>query len=166
MTLTRLYKGEIMNNRWRQKKKLNGYTFTKSQIWNADDTMAKFILAVLKEFKQMKRNSYPGQDEATATPEKWEALLDRMIYTFDQLANDFPDSPHHKACEKMQSEHPECWDFNWKSLNNGYWQMDFLHEDIQDQYMTDEVSKKEKEYREYIQEGLQLFAKYFQYLWN
>ena len=155
-----------MNNRWRQKKKLTGYTFTKSQIWNADDTMAKFILAVLKEFKQMNRNSYPGQDEATATPEKWEALLDRMIYTFEQLANDFPDSPHAKACEKMQLEHPECWDFNWKSLNNGYWQMDFLHEDIQDQYMTDEVSKKEKEYREHIQEGLQLFAKYFQYLWN
>ena len=155
-----------MNNRWRQKKKLNGYAFTKLQIWNADDTMAKFILAVLKEFKQMKRNSYPGQDEATATPEKWEALLDRMIYTFDQLANDFPDSPHSKACAKMVADHPDCWEYTASKYDDNYIKMDFVHEDIQAQYLTDEVSKREKEYREYIQEGLQLFAKYFQYIWN
>lgn len=166
MSLTCLYKGEIMNNRWRQKKKVNGYAFTKDQIRNADDTMADFILVLLKEFKKMKRNGYPGQDELTYTFEKWNAVLDRMIYTFEQLANDFPDSPYNKACEKMEAEHPECWEYKETKLNDKYWQMDFIHEDIQNRYLTEEVSQKEKEYREYIQEGLQLFAKYFQYLWD
>lgn len=91
-----------MNNRQRQRKKLKGYTFTKRQIWNADDTMAIFILAVLKDFKKMKRHGYPGRDEETETPEKWEAVLDRMIYTFDQLVHDFPDSPHSKAYSRME----------------------------------------------------------------
>lgn len=39
------------------------------------------------------------------------------------------------------------------------------HEDIYKQYVTDEVLVKEKAYRTYLAESLQLFARYFEYLY-
>lgn len=155
-----------MNNRHRQRAKLAGYTFTKKQIWNADDTMAKFILALLKEFKKSNRWGYPNRDEETNTPEKWEAILDRLIYTFDQLAHDYPDSPHNKAYIRMNQEHPNQWGFVMKESKDGCHRLEEKHSDIYDQYITPEVKDKEKAYQEDLQEGLMLFAKYFRDLWD
>ena len=155
-----------MNTRKKQREKFDRYSFSKRQVWNADQTMASFILPLLKEFKRMKRHGYPDCDENTNTPEKWEATLDRIIYTFDQLVHDFPDSPRSLARNKMEREHPECWDYKLTKDNPATYKMDFVHEDLHKQYLTNEINEKEKEYRAYIQEGLMLFSKYFQDLWD
>ena len=154
-----------MNNRCRQKRKLNKYSFSEQQVWNADDTMVSFILPLLKAFKKSNRHTYPGRDEAD-TPEKWEAILDHLIYTFDQMDRDYPDSPHNKASKKMEREHPDCWEYESRKEPNGMHSMKFKHDDIFDRYFTEEVNQKEKEYQNYIQEGLFLFAKYFRDLWD
>ena len=155
-----------MNNRLRQKRKLNGYTFTKTQVWNADNTMANFILALLKEYKKMKRHGYPKHSEVADSPEKWEAILDRLIYTFDQLAHDFPDSPHSKAYSLMEKEHPERWGYSFEKDADGNHIAVEKHREIYEQYITPEVMEKEKEYRKSIEDGLLLFARYFQDLWD
>lgn len=135
-----------MNNRWRNKKKLAKYTFSKKEIYEADHTMATFILAVLKEYKKADRMGYPGFDEAD-TSEKWEALIDRLIWTFDQLVHDYPDSPAEIARNKMYRDNPNTIVFF-------------------NQCITDEVKEKELKYRAYVQEGLMLYGKFFQTFWD
>lgn len=155
-----------MNNRWRAKRKINGsYTFSQKQIWSADITMEKYILAVLKEYYKMKRHGYPGFDEAD-TPEKWEELVKRFIYTFDQIVNDFPDSPFYIAYDKYCKECPDAIGIACKLSNDGCVEVDDRYTKLKEKYYTEEVKAKEKEYRKYIQDGLQLFAKFFQSIWD
>ena len=80
-------------------------------LWNLDQTLAKIIYPALVSFKE-KLNTYPSD----LTLEEWEANIDKMIFSFNQIATD-------------------------------------------DIYLT---GKDENE----IQEGLDLFAKYFRALWN
>lgn len=70
--------------------------------------------------------AYPGYDEVDA-PEKWDALLDKMIWSFEQAAN------YYEIYESIDYK-----DLNWK--------------------------EKQKELNDKIQEGLLLFAKWFQHL--
>lgn len=137
-----------MNNRWRKKKKLEKYMFSKKEIYEADHTMAVFLLALLKQYKKAKRVGFPGFDEAD-TPEKWEALLDRFIWTFDQIVSDYPDSPVSLAWKKRRNENT-----NERSA------VDFLG------CITQEVKADEIQYRKHVQEGLSLFAKFFQTFWD
>ena len=152
-----------MNTRWRQKKKITGYTFSKLQIWNASDTMVSFILPLLKEFKKMNRHGYPDRDEATDTPEKWEAILDRMIYSFDQIHREYPDSPRNLANERMLKDHPDVYDY---TLEKETRTMHYLHQDWFKEYFTKAVNEEELAYRKRVEEGLLLFGKYLQDLWD
>ena len=69
---------------------------------------------------------YPGYDEAN-TPEKWDELLDKMIWSFEQAAN------YYEIYESID-------------YNNSDWR------------------EKRKKLDDKIQEGLMLFAKWFQHL--
>ena len=75
--------------------------------------MAKDITMALKSFKKCNINSYPGNLSGT---EEWHGIIDKMIYSFEIIAND----------------------------------------DI-----VAQINQKEE-----IQEGLDLFAKYFMDLWD
>lgn len=70
--------------------------------------------------------AYPGYGEAN-TPEKWDKLLDKMIWSFEQAAN------YYEIYESI-----DCNNSDWK--------------------------EKYKETNDKIQEGLLLFAKWFQHL--
>ena len=115
-----------MNKRVHKKQlKKQGLYVNPKETWNLDYTIAKFVLPRLKLFKKL-NNGYPGYGEAN-TPEKWDALLDKIIWSFEQIANDYE---------------------IYASIN-------FKDFDCMDKY---------KELNDKIQEGLMLFAKWFQHL--
>ena len=73
-----------MNNRQRKKwlKKQGSYVNPK-ETWSLDVTLAKYIIPRLKKFKELE-NGYPGRDEMD-TPEKWDDALDKMIQAFEYV---------------------------------------------------------------------------------
>ena len=118
------------------KKADRRYYFTNHEIYYADRTIARFIWQILKRYKKKERVHYPGWDEAD-TPEEWEDLLDEFIWTFDQIARGGPDSPVRKCMA------------NYK-----------------DEAEYKKVMKEEKAYQKRARDNLQLFAKFFNELWD
>ena len=64
-------------------KQLKDKGFCDPETWNLDVAMAYFILPRLKRFKEL-NNGYPGE----ITPEKWDEVLDKMIFAFDFILNE------------------------------------------------------------------------------
>ena len=115
-----------MNKRTRKKwLKKQGLYVNPKEIWNLDCNIAKYILPRLKMYKKL-TIAYPGCDEVN-TPEKWDELLDKMIWSFEQATN------YYEIYESI-----DCNNSDWK--------------------------EKHKELNDKIQEGLMLFAKWFQHL--
>ena len=115
-----------MNKRIHKKwLKKQGLYINPREMWQLDCIIAKYILPRLRMYKKL-TVAYPGYDEAS-TPEKWDDLLDKMIWSFEQAAN------YYEIYESI-----DCKDLNWK--------------------------EKQKELNDKIQEGLMLFAKWFQHL--
>ena len=115
-----------MNKRTRKKRlKKQGLYINPREMRQLDCIIAKYILPRLKIYKKL-TIAYPGYGEAN-TPDKWDTLLDKMIWSFEQIANDyeiyasinFKDSDWMEKCNELNNE---------------------------------------------IQEGLMLFAKWFQHL--
>lgn len=116
-----------MNKRTRKKwLKKQGLYINPREMWQLDCIIAKYILPRLKMYKKL-TNAYPGYDEAS-TSEKWDELLDKMIWSFEQIANYY---------EIYNSVNP-LDDPDWKEKNQ-------------------KINDK-------IQEGLMLFAKWYQHL--
>lgn len=57
--------------------------FSDQVTWNLDYDMAKWILPRLKRFKEL-NNGYPDD----LTSERWDEILDEMIWAFNYIAND------------------------------------------------------------------------------
>lgn len=77
-----------MNKRVHKKwLKQQGLYVNPKETWNLDYTIAKFVLPRLKLFKKL-NNSYPGI-EGMETEEKWDKALDKMIWSFEQVTNDY-----------------------------------------------------------------------------
>ena len=143
------------------------YDFKDVEIWNADITMAEFNYQLLKKFKKMKRHGYPGEICPEAdTPEKWEKLINKFIKTFRRIINDFNDSPLSNALDKMHKEHPEYSKFKFIKQKDGTYIDDPRSDKLYDQYVTEKVKTKEKQYREKINKNMELFGKYFLHLWD
>jgi hypothetical protein len=69
------YHGNI--KRWWQRRTRG---WDDSDTWNLDYTLATMILPRLKRFKEL-NNGYPHG----LTPEKWDEMLDQMIYGMEQI---------------------------------------------------------------------------------
>lgn len=104
--------------------------------WALDYTIAKFALPRLKRFKEISI-TYPGTEEVP-TPEAWNEILDKMIFSMEYIIQD--------------------------NSNNS------IGVELHQQSLNGEISKekwleREKKYGEQVQEGLDLFGKYFRALW-
>ena len=133
-----------MNNRQRKKwlKKHRLYVNPK-ETWNLDITLAKHIIPRLKKFKELE-NGYPGRGEMD-TPEKWDEALDKMIQAFEYVI-----------------DLDEYW------LNDPrYDYTDIMFGDDKELYESIVENKRMEDIRRLvaINEGLQLFAKYYMNLW-
>lgn len=75
-----------MNKRSRIKNKLiRKEPYSKQECWDLYVFMAKDITMALKSFKKCNVNSYPGNLSGT---EEWHGIIDKMIYSFEIIAND------------------------------------------------------------------------------
>ena len=151
-----------MNNRLRKKKQLRRYNFTKKDIYNASTTMAEFIYELLVDFKKMKRYGYDA-----SSPEEWEQIIDELIWTFRQLKDDHKNSPLTLAILKGHSEVSSGTEpFGFERNDDGTLIFKPRFQEITNKYVTDEVKKEEEKYCARIKKGLELFARYFEGLWD
>lgn len=153
--------------------------------WGLDHTLALIILPALIQLKQTKhgvpsefvqriggdtdRNycfDFIKEDENEVFDkmcEKWEEVLDKMIWSFQQLSIDEDyDSKYHHGKMKL----------GWKKTEKQYpnpvtGQMEHMYEMVDENpggHWYDHVGHMMHEER--IQEGLELFGKYYRNLWD
>lgn len=145
--------------------KKGNYKFSQDEIYNAHYHMAKFNLDLLKQFQKMEKAGYPGYDEAS-TPEEWQKLIDSFVLTFQRIVDDFDDSPMSLALKKMRKENPKYDKIKTVKLENGCYTDAPEKIAIMNKYVTEKVKKEERKYTEEIETNLQLFAKYFNSIWD
>jgi hypothetical protein len=94
--------------------------------------------------------------------DKWDEILNKMIWSFEQLINDEYDSQYH---------HGEA-NYDWVKTEDKHYnpltgKMETMHRMVDrnpDEHWYDHVGHRVHEDR--IQEGLDLFGKYFRNLWD
>ena len=133
-----------MNNRQRKKwLKQHRLYVNPKETWSLDVNLAKYIIPRLKKFKEL-NNGYPGISEMD-TPEKWDEALDKMIQAFEyviDLDEYWLDDPRYDYTDIMFGKNKE------------------FYEKIKENKITEDIRRLAE-----INEGLQLFAKYYMSLW-
>lgn len=148
-----------MNNRRRKKwLKQHGEYVNPRECGNLDCTFAKFALPRLKYFKKHTRG-YPGKVGAE-TPEEWDKVLDKIILAFQYVTeydNWWIDDPKYDYIDGLI--------FSNKPAPSNPKRM-IMHIDEED--WVNEIRKahtdEEKRRNQVIEDGLTLFAKWFQHL--
>jgi len=114
-----------------------------------DHTLAHIIHPALVQFRE-NLSGYPGEKGMTMA--KWEKILDKMIFSFGETMNDV------NAIEKFSSG-----DYDWivTKLEDGgeEWQ-----KGPNATYKFD--TRGYKAYNKKLQEGFELFGKYYSNLWD
>lgn len=123
--------------------------------WSLDSTLSLIILPGLQQLKAT-QHGYPSG----LTQEEWDNILDEMIFAFNEIANDHPGA---EAFYSGVSDHVwvKC-DIDGKENPEGmYSRMD---EGPNHTFRVDFEGRKA--YDDRIQNGLELFGKYYQNLWD
>lgn len=141
----------------RKKQTKRPFCYTQKQLWNLSSYLAKDLHDVLIQFKKENINSFPGK---LNTQEEWFDILNKMIYSFYEIANDYPGDPINNRKKYGLAEFPKVKYFK---NEEGYTQMEFEKEP-EDAWIK--MRKDSDAYHCTIQEGLDLFAAYFQTLWD
>ncbi len=118
-----------MNKRLRKKRGI--YTkFKDKETYSLDYTIAQFVLPRLKRFKELDRgcptkffldadgNSHFDDEKWEEKAHKeWQAILDCMIYSFNQIVNEFggPDKLENESFEDYKIRYAQWQD----SIQNG-----------------------------------------------
>ncbi len=121
----------------------------KWDTYSLDHTLAHIIHPALIQFRE-NLHGFPGEDGMTM--KKWEKILDKMIFSFGETVNDV------NAVEKFSSGDSD-WIITkledggeqWKSGPNSTYKFD---------------ERGFKAYHKKLQEGYELFGKYYRNLWD
>lgn len=156
-----------MNTRQRQVRTVGNYPFKKKiQVVNAYAYLASYIHGALCQFRQNGPLGFPADVD---TYEEWLAMLDEMIWAFNEIKQEYPNSPEGNAIYKASYAHPDYYDYITKEITKDgktLHTMEFLHPEYHDKAVTPAVMKDEEAYRQRIHQGLMLFAKHFENLWD
>lgn len=177
-----------MNRRLKQKY---GRRFKKKQLWDLDIYLSKFILNNLKAYRELSLNSYPPDldedSDDTSIPSsleihsmpykytedesivRWKAIIDKMIWSFNEIAYGFPNEPQTLLYDEYESY--------IKTVRKEKKYPDSIpdHIVINDSMFREKypggaepIATKEqtKEYNERVNKGLKLFVKYLKDLWD
>jgi hypothetical protein len=129
--------------------------FDDTELWSLDRTIAKYVLPRLVEFKKVV-NGYPPEFDKL---DDWMDVIDKMIYSFDHIVN----------CEKYDDELDNELGTDWvgyfetKKLPDGNYEL--VHGENYNEELMNTYHKRKEEETARIQEGLDLFGKYFCNLW-
>lgn len=139
------------------------YGCSDKECWNLDVTLSKIIHTKLCYFKKMNRMGWPSRISSDCgisntyedlCIQKWEEILDEMIWTFDFINN--PDKYAPFPEELMQ-----------KNTNSENLSEDLNREKTQQkQQIWNQYVKKCEDLGVRKQKGLELFAKHFDSLWD
>lgn len=95
-------------------KQIFGKKIPKKQAWNANTYMAKDIVKYLRAFKKENTHTTPMEFvNSENAMEEWHALIDKMIWSFDQISNDYSGEYYldkisdNETYEKLQKEYNE-----------------------------------------------------------
>lgn len=111
----------------------------KNDTWSMDYTLGLIILPMLKQLKATK-HGYP----VGLTEKKWDAILDKMIWSFEQVVTGYEDSQFWIVKPELELDGSEViWKVEGKLDKRGM-----------------------KRHHQKIDEGLELFGKYYRYLWD
>ena len=148
-----------MNHRKKQIQKIQDDipVFPYKYRYDVFSALAVFILDGLKTHRRYNVNSYAPDFKNI---EKWHNTIDKMIWSFNQITHEYPDDPHTIFFNKK-----------WKMAEENGIQLMTIDENntihfsdiLEEERPSDE---EQNAYRNKIQEGLDLFAKYFQDLWD
>jgi hypothetical protein len=155
----------------------------KYDTWNMYTTLALIIYPMLIQLKETKHGvpsefadiggaDHDMQDSFDFYKEshnesfdesckRWEEILDKMIWSFEQLVNDDYDGKYHHGEAKYEFVDTE------PMLNPTTGKMEVMHRMVDtnpDEHWYDLVGHRLHDDR--IQEGLDLFGKYFRNLWD
>lgn len=122
-------------------------------LWNGDRTLAYILIPFLKEYKIRKEDfgSYPHCEEISS-PEEWSAILDEIIWAFENIINDNWQELFTIEEAVMDMDNNDPFDENgfrpikWKTHGKYDWEGLQAHNDR-------------------IQKGCELFGKYFRNFW-
>lgn len=179
----RLFDLVLPINRWaNQRKRKIKVHVDNYDVWGADHTLALVILPVLKKLKEV-QHGMPHVDNSDVPKElrmskkdieayqydgaaddkfqaRWDWVLNEMIWTFEQYAmGDDTDQFHHNVEQLEMISVPLEDKPGWNSMDFNY-----QKDPSKPKYWVDEEGKKKHHERK--QNGLRLFAKYYENLWD
>lgn len=117
--------------------------------WSGDHTLGRIILPFLKEFK-VSMNGYPNEFN---NEEEWDTILDKMIWSFEQVVNDEWEWKFYEEFDNLNDD-----ESLWVRDENG----NLLYKKIRGKWDIEGHDA----YDAKIQEGLELFGKHFRNFWN
>lgn len=157
-------------------KQMFGKRYRKHRSWDLFSYLAKDIANDLRAFMLYNINSVPqefvpnidkikaGEDCEDLTEigmKYWHETVEEMWWSFNEIANDHPNSPYNIA-----------WNKYWKEIGQYRKLEDWTYEkDGHTYYNPDDKfilppKKDMDEYNDKVQKGLHLFATYFENLWD
>ena len=147
------------NFRMRCQRFVKGYADV--DVWNMDESFKIRTVAMLKDLRKY-HHGFPGTKEVP-TDEKWCEILDRMIFCFEESLED-------TECSIIN---PYREEYN-EALNRVIRQKGDVLEEFVNKHPCCEHEKEYFEYEKKIwkykkkmqDEGLELFCKYFNNLWD
>ena len=125
------------------------------------EELGKEVEKIIEEREQLPR--FDG--EQSTEMELWRETIEKMLWSFEQIRDDYPDSPFNKWHDKQF----------WSLLDKGILPMEIEEEPDENglhavkfngEETPQEIWDADKLYHQKIQEGIDLFAKYFEELWD
>lgn len=148
-----------MSDRTRKKwLKKHGKYVNPRETWDLCESIAEYTLPRLKRFRK-ENNAYPGFGDVN-TPEKWDNILDKMIVAFQYIV----DADEWWIGNKKYDYTDGLYTERKIDETTGNYKTTICEED----WVAEVRKRHDKEERrrdKVIEEGLELFAKYFRHLW-
>lgn len=203
-----------MNKRYKQEY---GRRFKKVNLWNIGPYLAKEILDGLKMFRRLKKHSIPpfnpetglivpnytgiksnevifepDTDENKEILDKYNQIIDKMIFSFEEIVNENKNNPFYlardkyfdniesfgktlteeekKEFEKFKKKKNDDSDgmFIWPSILEEFieYHVPRFREEYGEIPQYEDMKKEVEEYTNKVNEGLKLFIMYLPHLWD
>jgi hypothetical protein len=133
-------------------KKKKKHSQLDKDTWNLDWTIANFALPRLIRFKKL-TNGYPPE----LTEKEWGKILDKMIWSMTQIAND-TEKPDFPKCLSIKKS-------DWRTDENGNRFLPHKIKTPKEEKAWKKYKKERDAFENKINEGITLFGKYFRGLW-
>jgi hypothetical protein len=138
-----------------------------SDVWSLDHTIAEFTLPRLRRFKEVLHGHPCFEDLPEDAPvedgmKRWKDIIDKIIFSLDCIVRDNDDIEIKDAGGKLTLVPAKDDPKEYSTLEYlGTEEQKKLHKQYMKEY-RDQMTERCKK----VQEGLDLFAKYFINLWD